>query len=145
MLKAIVIINLIFLIPFGLQSQVSPKEGRILNYRLIGFSIPAKQKITDYTIEIAIGKYVSESSFIHNITTTVHSASNKIIAEVPNFGSQYTWRAVYSSSNSITAKSELHHFSTGTIPELDTNATRLRVITGATKFKDAEVIIETSR
>ena len=92
MLRTLTIISLLFLIPQRLLSQIVPKEGNILNYRLIGFSFPAAKPTVNYTIEIASGHLIDESSFRKNIIKTISCKTNKVILEVPYFGAQYTWR-----------------------------------------------------
>ena len=145
MIRPLTFICLFFILPQRLLSQLLPKEGKILNYRLIGFYFPSDKKTINYTIEIASDRLTDESSFRKKIIKTVRCKSNKIILEVPSFGAQYTWRTI-ESSKSTTTKSELHHFSTGAIPQLDTNSTRLRILKPASKSKKgAFVIIEASK
>src|SRR5580658_815931 len=86
---------LLIILPFSLKAQILPKDKSVLNYRVIGFTFPLKDKALNYTLEIASGHYDAEDSFKKNIINTVHNSTNKIIAEVPSFGSQYTWRVVY--------------------------------------------------
>lgn len=134
----------------GLQAQFFPREGSLLNYRIIGFSFPLSydgpgERVEKYTIEIASGDYSSETAFEKNIIIAAKSKSNKIIAEVPSFGSQYTWRVIYSGHNSRKMNSGLFHFTTGMIPEVDTCITRLRITTPAAKHKDAYVFLDDSR
>ncbi len=144
MLRTLTIISLLFLIPQRLLSQILPKEGNILNYRLIGFSFPAAKPTVNYTIEIASGHLIDESSFRKNIIKSFSCKTNKVILEVPYFGAQYTWRTIYTSGNSTT-KNALHHFSTGTIPEVDTSNIRLRITDTALNYKDAYVLLDGSK
>jgi len=130
---------------FTLKAQILPKEQSVLNYRLIGFSFPPNNKILDYTLEIAKGSYSTEECFKENIVKTIHSATNKIIGEVPSFGSQYTWRAVYNfgeAGNKVTA---FFHFSTGIIPAVDTSITRLKIIQPALKFTHGYVFLDDNK
>ena len=80
-----------------------------------------------------------------NIVYADDCKSSKIIAEVPSFGAQYTWRMMPAekSNNKLTG-SELHHFSTLIIPAVDTNVTRLRVLKNAEQYKDAYVFLDGS-
>src|ERR1019366_7050749 len=108
----------LLVLSYALKAQILSKDQGLLNYRLIGFTFPPNNKVLDYTLEIAKGNYATEECFKENIVKTVHSATNKIIGEVPSFGSQYTWRAVYNfgeSGNKVTA---FFHFSTGIIPSV---------------------------
>jgi Arylsulfotransferase (ASST) len=139
------ILVFVFLIPFSLFAQVVPKEGSQLNYRLIGFSFPEKKGVSNYTIEIAAGNHAVEDSFNKHIFEKVQSKKNRIIIEVPSFGSSYTWRVVYPGANPGAAKSGFCHFSTLTIPEVDRSKFRLAVKTEAKAYKDAYVFVDASR
>ena len=132
------------MIPVHLLAQILPLEGSKLNYRLIGFSFPPVQKVSKFTIEIADGNISTEDTFKKKIIVSLNSKNNKIVAEVPAFGRQYTWRTSYTINSKI-IKSELHHFSTLTATEVDTAHVRLRILKKATKFKDAYVFSDGNR
>jgi len=132
----------LFLIPFVAGSQIMPKEGSKLHYRLIGFSFPVVSGASGYNIEIAKGNYNSEKEFRKNIFETRPGESNKIIAEVPFFGKEYTWRVSYTNKRSKVKKSELHHFATLAV---DSNMQRLRVIKQAETYKDAYVFLDANK
>jgi len=124
--------------PLYLKAQIFPNEGCHLNFRIIGFSFPKHPG--NYNIQIANGYYNNQDSFKKNIFKTIPSQGNVTIAEVPNFGSQYTWRIA---SVDIHAKAdELHHFSTIICPEADTNNIRLKILQQAAKYKDAFVFLD---
>ena len=142
MFKCLISVFFFFAFPFNLISRILPEEGRSLNYRIIGFYFPTSQNISNYKLEIATGYYYSEDSFRKNIIKTFSGKNDKMIAEVPSFGCQYTWRAVYSGPTSVIMNSELHHFSTSMCPELDTAHNRLRILKAATKYKDAYVFLD---
>jgi hypothetical protein len=133
---------LVLLIPTELFAQFFPKEGSQLNYRLIGFSFLPVQDATKYTVEIAQGNFNSEDSFQRNAVKTLNSKNNKIIGEVPAFGKQYTWRVISTGTNSTFQKSELRHFSTLTIPEVDTAIYRFRITKKAEQYKDSYVFLD---
>ena len=129
---------LLFIFPFiHCHSQILPKEGSELNYRIVPFSFP--ESVGSLTLEIASGRYFSEDSFRKNIVLKKIDTGNKIIAEVPAFGSQYTWRITPNSGAKSGKRSSFYHFSTGIIPEVDTSQTRLRIIQPAREFKDAYI------
>ena len=65
--KVIGTLLLFFFSVVYLKSQVIPKEGGQLNYRLVGFSFPAINGTTEYSIEIAKGIYNTEDSFKENV------------------------------------------------------------------------------
>jgi len=126
-------------------AQIFPKEGSALYYRLIGFSFPEQKWASNYKIEIALGNYDNEPAFEKNIVSSVYGPGGKIIAEVPFFGSTYTWRIVFITSGPAKKKSILYHFSTRTSADVDTSLTRLRVIKGAEKYKDAYVFVDATK
>lgn len=143
MSKILGMLLFLFLIPSKLKSQIQPGEGCKLHYRLIGFSFPAELKhVSTYKLEIAKGYYNSEDSFKKNIVKTLSSKENKIIAEVPFFGCQYTWRVIYAGKHTNLTITHLYHFSTLIIPNVDTNNTRLRIMHVAEKYKDAFVFLD---
>jgi Arylsulfotransferase (ASST) len=133
------VLVLLFLLQAGaLGAQILPKEGSVLNYRLIGFSFPQENKAKRYTIEIAAGNHNTRETFRKNIIVTQQSETNKLIAEVPAFGSEYTWQITYSGDRAVT-EGKLNHFSTATSRYVDTANCRLRVVKSAEQYKDAHV------
>ncbi len=127
----------------GLRSQVLPKEESLLHYRIIGFSFSSNQQNRNYKLEVARGFYTSEDSFKKNVVLTENTKSTRLIAEVPSFGTQYTWRVTPTDHKS--GPGVLHHFKTGIIPFADTNATRLRIIHKAPKHEGAYVFLDGAR
>ncbi len=139
---------LIFLFLFAsLNSfgQVSPEEGSALCYRLIGFSFPVQTGTVKYTLEVARGNYNNEIAFGKNICASAVTNKNRTLAEVPSFGSSYTWRTVAYSGAGVKTSSALHHFSVKITPDVDTNITRLRIINKAEKNKDAYIFVDNAR
>ena len=128
-----------------LGAQMFPKEGSRLCYRLIGFSFPADAGATAYKIEIATGQFETTEDFEKNITRSVSGKKNKVIAEVPSFGAQYTWRVVSTVNGQTLKKGALNHFGTKITPDVDSSVTRLRIINSAEKYKDAYVFIDGAR
>jgi hypothetical protein len=131
-----------FNMPHWVAAQIFPKEGSVLNYRLVGFSSPTASNAGNCKIEIAAGYYSTADSFRKNIISSIPEFKNRLIAEVPAFGSQYTWRVVAAGSGHVALNSALHHFSTMMIPEADTNNIRLRITVPAAKYKDAFVFLD---
>jgi Arylsulfotransferase (ASST) len=142
--KIVSIVFLFFLFRGQLWSQITPAEGGKLHYRIIGFSIPAKGNARNFKLQIAAGNFQNEDAFKTNIIVTEESSAHKIIAEVPDFGKEYTWRMVYK-VNDQPQKTSLYHFSTISIPDVDTNIMRLRVVTTAEKYKDAYIFLNANR
>ena len=128
-----------------LSAQIFPKENSKLYWRIIGFSFPAQTGSITYTIEIAKGDCNSESAFEKNKITSTSGKKNKIIAEVPSFGCDYTWRTVSVVNNNTKTKSTLHHFSVKITPDVDPAVKRLRIIKSAEKYQDHYVFIDCSR
>ena len=145
MWKIIRVIVFLFLFPAPLLSQVLPKEGANLNYRIIGFSFSSGQKEAPCKLEIAVGNFFSEDSFGHNIVKTTRCDSGKIIAEVPYFGVPYTWRVTNSSINGREVHSPFYHFTTNTIPNVDTCVYRLRVLKNTGSCKGCYVFLDDSK
>ncbi len=142
MLKSFNLLLFLLVISYQLRCQVQPSDGSTLNYILIGFSFQSPGQVSNCDLEIAKGHYFNEDSFKQNIINTLSCKGNKVIAEVPSFGTEYTWRYRYSEGHSQTIKSRLYHFSTGTFPDVDTTKFRLRILNPARKFKDAYVLID---
>lgn len=134
---------LFFLLSFKINAQIFPSEGDTLNYRMIGFKLPAVQKGHTYTLEIAAGIINRSDSFAKNLVVSAAVRENEVIAEVPAFGRQYTWRIV-DREHKETAGA-LHHFYTGIINGVDTALARLRVIKKAEAHKDAYVFLDCTR
>ena len=140
-------VRLLFLLISALYSspsvaQVFPREGARLYYRIIGFSFPAQTDAVRYTVDIASGNFNNDSDFEKNIVTSLWVNDNKVIAEVPAFGHQYTWRTVSVAANNTKTPGELHHFSTLISPDVDKNYSRLRVTKSAEKYKDDYVLLD---
>ncbi len=126
-----------------LHAQVMPANGAKLNYRIVGFSFPAKDDATQYTVEIAAGNFTAPKEFADKLQKSVSSDRNRITAEVPAFGNEYTWRIVYKNKKSVVARSDLYHFATGVPPD-GPGKIRLNVKTSANKYKDACVLVDES-
>ena len=125
--------------------QVFPKDGSVLNYRIIGFSVPFEKEGITYKIQIAKGYQTSIDSFRKNIIETCNTNQSKIIIEVPSFGAQYTWYVAHIDGNPPQSGDSLHHFATGLIPDVDNALTHFRIIKKAKKYKDAFVFVDGTR
>jgi len=131
-----------FFTPLYLFGQLTPKENSQLNYRIIGFSFPQKEKTTSYKLEIASCNCNDETAFQKNIISAVVADKNRLIAEVPAFGKQYTWRITYLNGKSETGKGELHHFATMMSPDVNPDSTRLKITANTGNCKDHYVFVE---
>jgi hypothetical protein len=123
------------------NAQVQPAEGRVLHYRMIGFSFP-QPATGKYLLEIASGNDTTTEAFEEHIIKSTEAKTNRVVAEVPSFGSEYTWRVVNKANN---AKGCLHHFSTLKVPQLDPATARFRLITNEHKYNDAYVFVDATR
>ena len=132
-----------FIIVANVYSQVLPREGSKLNYRLIGFSISDHRITNTSEIQIASGNQLTEYAFKQNIIKTVTCKAGRAIAEVPSFGENYTWRSVTKNGNKTTC-SELHHFATSFSAKIDTAITKLTVTRPCEKYKKAYVFVDES-
>ncbi len=130
---------LLFLLPLQLLGQVAPAEGALLNYRIIPFQQATGQKPHD-KLEIAKGYFTNADSFKHNVIITVPVSAGKQMAEVPLWGTHYTWRRINNGEPGV-----LHHFSTLQLPFTDSSAYRLKVLQPTAKFTDALVFCDATR
>jgi hypothetical protein len=145
MSRTLFLIFVILAHPFFVNAQVSPAEGSKLNYRIIGFTFPAKGRLSAYKLEIAAGNFYSADSFKRNIIKSLPAKKDSVIAEVPSFGAAYTWRVIYMGDHAKGLAGDLHHFSTGMIDNVDTALYRLRILKVAEKYKDALVFLDDNK
>ncbi len=145
MYKILRVFALFLFTPAFLFAKITPEEGSALNYRIVGFSFPDKPGIVKYKLQIAAGSYSSESAFQKHIIVTVASKQNKIVAEVPAFGKQYTWRVIFEASHSKFTNSELSHFSTMMCPDVDKDSVRMRITRASEKYKDHYVFVDCNK
>jgi len=136
-------ITIFFLLMIGQQlwSQVLPKDGCRLNYRLVGFSFPGDRSNHRYKIDIATGNYYNEDSFKKHVIKTISSNTNKIIIELPFFGADYTWR-ITNIDRKKQSNSEFHHFGISISSSVDTNTMRLKILKHADTYKDAYLLMD---
>jgi len=123
-------------------AQVWPRENAKLNYRIVGFTFPAFDK-KGYILEIAADTYDGVDSFEKHIIIKKSLKGNRMIAEIPFWANNYTWRIVGKSG--INTQNTLRHFSTGKIPNTDTSFLRLRVVKKAEKHKNAFIFLDANR
>ncbi len=118
------------------NGQQAPAEGSELNYRIVGFLLT---KAASGRLEIALGRFNDDVSFERNLILTKEVTTKKIMAEVPFFGREYTWR--YKGME----HEKFHHFKTMTADNIDSNVNRLRILQKAMSFKDAYVFVDGTR
>jgi hypothetical protein len=128
------------------NAQSLPIEGDTLNYRLIGFSVPADEQASKYILEIADGFYNNKVDFSKHIILTRSSNDNKQIAIVPEWGKAYTWRiSKANNKEKIKSYGALQHFVTGTRYIADTSLYKLHVANADKHHKDLYVFLDYSK
>ncbi len=125
-------------------AQVTPAEGALLTYRIVGFSFPMAVKGFKYEVEIARGTCHEERIFKESLLKKADITSGKAIVEVPEFGAHYTWR-IKTTDHGRTSLSDYYHFSTVTDERVDSTRYRMRVVKTATKFKNAFVFCDADK
>jgi len=143
--KYIAGITIAVLLPFLLSARLFPAEGSSLNYRLIGFSFPTSEGAENYRIEIAQGSIYSEDSFKNNLVRIAETNINRVIAEVPSFGSNYTWRISYVDKKNVTTTSVFYHFSTLKNKFVDSSLFRMKVEENAKKYADDYIFLDDNK
>ena len=142
MRKLLSLLCLSVIITIHLDAQTYPKEGRVLNYRLIGFSFPQVQDFSNCTLEVAIGNQTTKSDFKKNIILSLKAEKNRLIGEVPYFGQEYTWRIRCSNNGNDSISNVFHHFKTGMTRTVDSNYVRVIIFKEAEKYQDAHVFLD---
>jgi hypothetical protein len=133
-----------FIISNKIAAQILPRNGSVLNYRLIGFSFPPSSAASQYVVEIAKGSQHDDESFKKHTIKVLNSDKNRIIVEVPSFGTEYTWRVSRVIDNIATPDGSFNYFRTGYSRNADTNEKRLTVIQKAERYQDAHVFMDES-
>ena len=136
---------ILLITPLSLFSKNTPAEGAALNYRIIGFSFSAKENTSKYIVKIAEGNLDNEKSFSKNILVTAESKTNRIVAEVPYFGKQYSWQVTYEDEHSKKTKSELFHFSTLMSPDVNPDSVRMRILCDSERYKDNYIFVDCNK
>lgn len=133
-----IILGIIIALATISNAQIKPTEGRKLHYRIIGFTDPKLPPTGNGVLQIAKGHYKSADSFSKKILITQKFIGKKTIAEVPDFGMEYTWRI----NTANGAKGELHHFNVMYCKFIDSASYRLRVVRKATKHADGYTFLD---
>ena len=135
----------LWLLGFTSLAETVPQEGSKLNYRIIGFSFPEREQVDSYKVQIALGNYTSDKAFEEHIVVTAAARYHHIIAEVPAFGKQYTWRVTYWWSLSKWQNGVLYHFSTLMAPEVNPDSVRMRITLSSEKYKGHYVFVDCNK
>lgn len=145
LMNKIILFAVLFTSPAYTSAQILPKEGSMLNFRIIGFVFPSQPLASNYLLEIAEGDDSTAAGFTNHLIKSIKVKKNKVIAEVPDFSAPYTWRTSYIDKKKQKKISEFHHFYIGTIPEIDTAVNRLRVIKKAKQYAGAFVFLDANK
>lgn len=139
-----ILIALLLLMPGLVKASVLPVEGSTINYRLAGFTASSLPQAQYYRLEIASGTHYADNEFEKRIIISYEDTSKKMIQLLPEFGKSYTWRI--SGMNKKRSKkivaTQLCHFSTGSVPEIDTTKNRLRILNAAVAHKDMLLVTD---
>ncbi len=128
----------------GSGYNIFPADGARLNYRLVGFIFPTDASVTTTSFSIASGYFNSPDSFRKNIITTLPNVRSRTIAEVPEWGHDYTWQVV-TYTGYAQRFSKLYHFTTGSATATDTSVMRLRILKEAAAYKNAYVFSDCNK
>ncbi len=145
-MRSLIIYLFIFnFISTSIFSQVFPREHDTLCYRIVGFTFPEHPKASGYLVEIASGTFDSPDSFKKCIIKTVQTNSGRVIAELPAFGSPYTWRVNAVHNGKKVTSGPMYHFTIGSSLYVDTNQVRVRVTAAGQKYQDGYFFMDGSR
>lgn len=145
MSRVLFFVFLLVLLPLKGSSQQFPAEGKKLHYRLIGFTFPPDKEATGFQVDIAKGKFNDESGFLANVVRSATGERDSVIAEVPDFAEEYTWRVSYAQKDGTVKKSKFFHFSTLPFPKIDGGETRIRVMRFAPVYPDAWIGLDRNK
>ena len=108
-------------------AQVIPADSSILNYRLIGFSVPEQKGVTGYEFEVLQLTRSGTGAIVETSVFKKRTNTNRLIETVPQFGKTYKWRVNYYKRKKPAGSSDVYSFSTGYSRFVDTSKYRLRV------------------
>jgi hypothetical protein len=140
-----VLATFLYIVPCSLccaESALWPEEGSRLHYRIIDFGSEVHGDCVKYILQVAPGHFYKDLEFAKAIVLRDSSTIGNLVATVPFFGNEYTWRWVYVNKSGNRVAGLLHHFATKTCPNVDTAKVRLRVIKSALKYKDAFLLLD---
>jgi hypothetical protein len=123
-----------------LNAEILPKNGSILNYRLIGFSVNEEKGASKYTFQVAKGNHDNVDSFKKYTILSLPSITGTTTAEVPEFGAEYTWRVLQQGNKKN--DTTFYHFSTLMNDRVDTSKYRLKILQPSENYKDMFVSLD---
>jgi hypothetical protein len=141
LLKYAITLGLFTISLYSSHAQVIPLENDSVNYRIVGFEVPAMAKAKQYTVEIALGNFDKERLFKKHIAITAKDTTNQVIITLPAWGAVYTWRVKYTDAKEHEIDvTPLHHFRTLVSKYSDTSLYKTLVITKSEKYKDILIL-----
>lgn len=136
----------LFLCTIPVHAQLLPYQNTTVHYRIVGFKDkPQRPRVKSYILEVANGNVSAGPLFDDNIIFKKTSNKKEIIAEVPNWGTTYSWRINELYEDGILLYGEIWQFTTGIFPGIDSNSMRMRIIKDNEKYKNAYFILDSRR
>ncbi|HEY9176319.1 MAG TPA: aryl-sulfate sulfotransferase [Flavipsychrobacter sp.] len=126
-------------------AQVTPANRSVLNYRLIGFSVPEQEGVTEYEFEVYKLTISDSGTYKEDMIFKKKKLTNKCIELVPGYQTTYTWKVNYYHGNEKTGSSDIYRFATGYNPFADTSKYRINVEVNTIKDNDLFFFIDETR
>ena len=127
------------------HAQVQPANRSVLNYRLVGFSVPEKEGVTGYEFEVTEMIITDTGTTVYKPIFKKKSAAHQMVGIVPEFGKTYSWSVNYYINSTVSATEGPWMFLTGKSPFVDTTKYKLKIIDNKVENKDMLVFIDASR
>lgn len=144
MLKKILLLVAILYVNIT-NAQVTPAEDAMLNYRMIGFSVPVQKAAKTYTFEVSATPAADVNVFEKGIMLKKESAENRTVLTVPDFDRKYGWRVTYKDkTGKVLNRSKIYMFATGTCDYLNAERYKLDIYDRSEEHKDLLVILDHS-
>jgi hypothetical protein len=116
----------------GISAREYPVNNEVYTALRLPFHIDKDKNAASYTFRIGLGNCTRSEEITKLLANEVTSSTEYVIAEVPYFGSEYSWEVIYKNNKGkVTGRSPVYHFSTQAPPFGDTTKYRIRVITNS--------------
>lgn len=140
-----ILLLFIFLYVNVVNAQIKPAEDAVLNYRMIGFSVPAQKAAKTYVFEISNSPSADVAVFERGIIIKTESGTNMSVITVPQFDTKYAWRVICKDkAGKVLNRSKIYFFATGTCDYLNPERYKLDVYNRSEEHKDLLVILDHS-
>lgn len=140
------IFNIVFLftviVGLSANGQILPAHKSTLHYRLIGFSVPKKDSVTNYEFEIS--ECGTNKSGTEECKTVIKKSvsDNELVTTVPHYGKMYTWKVNYYHGDKLIGSSDNYRFITRPDAVTDTTLYRNRVIKNELKTDELYFLLD---